>query len=172
MFNFHVVSGRVAEVHRFINVPLRWTEEFPARERRELWIATTCGREIKLVVHSRQMPARHGHQVHALLRDGQLVALHNDTTGGEVNYVRADPPLLFRRIDVAWLMLLCLASLVSFVLGSILVPTVGLVTAAVGMPSVVIARWIGRTSLGIRVDHALERVRMTFAVRPALRRVK
>ena len=93
MRDFYVVSGRLAEVHRFINVPLHWYEHYPARERRELWIATPEGQEVKLVVHSRQMPARCGHHVEALLFKGELVGLLNTTTGAQVNYARADPPL-------------------------------------------------------------------------------
>jgi hypothetical protein len=38
MRTFHWVSGELTEVQRFINVPMRWCEQYPARERRELWI--------------------------------------------------------------------------------------------------------------------------------------
>lgn len=63
MCKINLVSGRVTETHRFINVPLRWTEEYPAREGREIWVATPEGQEVKLVVHSRQMPPRVGHHL-------------------------------------------------------------------------------------------------------------
>lgn len=34
MRDFRWVCGQVAEVQRFINVPRRWCEQYPARERR------------------------------------------------------------------------------------------------------------------------------------------
>lgn len=117
MCKFYVVSGRVTEAHRFINVPLRWAEEFPARERREFWVATAEGQEVKLVVHSRQMPARVGHQVDVLLLDGQVVGLRNLTTGAEVNFMRVDPPLIWRRSDSLLMAVILLASFVALLLG-------------------------------------------------------
>ncbi len=80
MSTFFWVKGQVTDVHRFINVPMRWCEQYPARERRELWIARSQGDEMKLVVHTRFMPARRGHQV--------LVVLHRKRVGGGAN-----PPL-------------------------------------------------------------------------------
>ena len=38
MRTFYWVSGELTEAQRFINVPMRWCEQYPARERRELWI--------------------------------------------------------------------------------------------------------------------------------------
>ena len=78
---------------------MRWCEQYPARERRELWVSTSSGQEIKLVVHGREMPARRGHQVTALLLGDLLVAIYNNSTGKQVNYIRTDPPLLWRRCD-------------------------------------------------------------------------
>lgn len=75
MRTFHWVSGELTEVQRFINVPMRWCEQYPARERRELWIQSAGGIELKLVVHTRAMPARRGHRVLAVLHRGQLVGL-------------------------------------------------------------------------------------------------
>lgn len=63
MRKFWSVRGQLVEVQRYINVPMRWCEQYPARERRELWVSTTGGNDIKLIVHSREMPARRGHQV-------------------------------------------------------------------------------------------------------------
>ena len=94
MRKFWSVSGQLIEVQRYINVPMRWCEQYPARERRELWVSTTGGNDIKLIVHSREMPARRGHQMTALLLGERLVALYNVTTGKQVHYVRTDPPLL------------------------------------------------------------------------------
>jgi len=35
MRTFHWVSGELTEVQRFINVPMRWCEQLPAREWRD-----------------------------------------------------------------------------------------------------------------------------------------
>ena len=43
MRTFWWVGGQLTEVQRFINVPIRWCEQYPARERRELWITTSEG---------------------------------------------------------------------------------------------------------------------------------
>lgn len=94
MRTFSWVCGEPTEVQRFINVPMRWCEQYPARERRELWIQSTWGMEVKLVVHARVMPARRGHRVLAVLHRKQLVGLRNLSTGAQVNFVRSDPPPL------------------------------------------------------------------------------
>ena len=80
MSKFLWVSGPLAEVQRFINVPMRWCEQYPARERRELWVTTADGLDIKLIVHSRLMQARRGHQVIGLLLGEQRVGIYNATT--------------------------------------------------------------------------------------------
>jgi len=69
MRDFRWVCGQVAEVQRFINVPQGWCEQYPARERRELWITADQGPEFKFVVHTTLMPARHGHRALALLME-------------------------------------------------------------------------------------------------------
>src|SRR6218665_1217809 len=58
MSKFWYVTGELTEVQRYINVPMRWCEQYPARERREVWLARTDGidQEVKLVVHSRSIP--------------------------------------------------------------------------------------------------------------------
>ena len=55
MRKFWSVSGQLVEVQRYINVPMRWCEQYPARERRELWASTTGGHDVKLIVHGREM---------------------------------------------------------------------------------------------------------------------
>ena len=99
MRDFRWVCGQLTEVQRFINVPRRWCEQYPARERRELWITADQGPEFKFVVHTTLMPARRGHRVLALLMGRELVALHNLQTGESVNCLRSDPPLLWRRCE-------------------------------------------------------------------------
>ena len=99
----------------YINVPMRWCEQYPARERRELWVSAANGRDVKLIVHSREMPARRGPQVTALLLGERLVGIYNASTGKRVNYVRADPPLLWRRCNAAVAAALSIASVAGFV---------------------------------------------------------
>jgi len=98
--DFRWVGGQVAEVQRFINVPRRWCEQYPARERLELWITAGQGPGFKFVVHATLMPARRGHRVLALLMGRELVALHNPQTEESVNCLRSDPPPLWRRCEV------------------------------------------------------------------------
>ena len=89
-------------------------EQYPARDRRELWVSTTSGHDIKLIVHSREMPARRGHQVTALLLGEWMVGIYNPTTEKQSNYLRTDPPLLWRRCDavaVAGLLLISATAL-------------------------------------------------------------
>ena len=117
MRKFWSVSGQLVEVQRYINVPMRWCEQYPARERRELWVSTTSGNDIKLIVHSREMPARRGHQVTALLLGERMVGMYNSTTGKQVNYLRTDPPLLWRRCDAVAVTGLLLISAKSLELG-------------------------------------------------------
>ena len=102
MRKFWYATGELKEVKRYINVPLRWGEQYPARERREFWLARTDGidQEVKLVVYSRSMPARRGHEVCVLLLGELVVGLVNLSTGRRINFVGADPPLLLRRCDV------------------------------------------------------------------------
>jgi len=102
MSKFWYVAGELTEVQRYINVPMRWCEQYPARERREFWLTRTDGinQEVKLVVHSRSMPAWRGHEVCVLLLGELVVGLVNLSTGRRVNFITADPPLLLRRCDV------------------------------------------------------------------------
>jgi hypothetical protein len=115
MRTFFWVSGELTEVQRFINVPMRWCEQYRARERRELWITTDAGREMKFVVHTRYLPARRGHRVAALVWRCEVVALLNLTTGDGVNFYRADPPLLWKRCDGAALIAVALAAVMAAV---------------------------------------------------------
>lgn len=158
MCKFDVVSGRVTEVHRFINVELRWAEEYPARERREIWVATPEGQEVKLVIHSRQMPARVGHQVDVLLLDGRVVGLRNVTTGAQVNFMRVDPPLMWRRSDSLLVAVIPLASLVALLFESVAVPFAGLVLVVVIPALVLLRRFATRVRTRRKVDAALEMI--------------
>lgn len=172
MRKFWSVSGQLAEVQRYINVPMRWCEQYPARERRELWISTNGGHDIKLVVHSREMPARRGHQVTALLLGGRLVGLHNASTGKQVNFVRADPPLLWRRCDAAVVAALSVASIAAIAYSAWSALLIGLPITLLYPPLIVIARFTWRCLTRAQVDRALGIVKGREVVPPQLRRVK
>lgn len=172
MPEFSSFTGRLVEVHRFINVPMRWSEQYPARERRELWIAHPDGSERKLVVHSRAMPARHGHMVNVLTWGDLPLALCNLSTGDRVSFVEVDPPLLWVRRDAvrtlsatAVISLLvvhwCAVAWLALALPGVWV----LVSGLIGL------RWFGRLRLQARarawLQCSVERLR-----HPHLRRVK
>ncbi len=151
MPEFSLITGRLVEVHRFINVPMRWSEQYPARERREIWIAQPDGSERKLIVHSRVMPARHGHMIKVLTWGQKVLALSNQTTGDQVCFVEVDPPLLWGRSDAARtlsaIVLLCAGVLqwseAAWLL--LVLPAVALLASAlIGL------RWVGRSNLQSR----------------------
>ena len=172
MSKFLWVSGQLAEVQRFINVPMRWCEQYPARERRELWVTTTDGQDIKLIVHSRLMPARRGHQVIGLLLGEQLVGIYNATTGKQVNYIRSDPPLLWRRCDAAAIALLSAFSMTALATSAEATLLVGVAPALLYAPLVMTLRLLWRCRTRGRVDRAMEIAKCRASRRPQLRRVK
>ena len=172
MRKFWSVSGQLVEVQRYIDVPMRWCEQYPARERRELWISTTGGHDIKLIVHSREMPARRGHQVTALLLGERLVGLYNATTGKQVNYARTDPPLLWRRCDAAAIAALSIAGIATLAFPEWPALLVGLPMALSYPPLMVVARFGWRCRMRAQVDSALDIVKRREVVQPLLRRVK
>lgn len=164
---FWSASGQLVEVQRY--VPMRWCEQYPACERRELWISTTNGHDIKLVVHSREMPARRGHQVTALLLGERLGGLYNASIGKQVNFVRADPPLLWRRCDAASVAVLSVASLTAFVLAAWPVLLISLPLALLYQLLMVTARFAWRCRTRAQVDRALAIVKDHEVVQPLLR---
>ena len=176
MRDFRWVSGQVAEVQRFINVPRRWCEQYPARERRELWITADQGPEFKFVVHTTLMPARRGHRVLALLLDHELVALHNLQTGESVNYLRSDPPLLWRRCEVVAAVVVGVGGIAAFTVVGGVMPLAVVAATLIGAPSAVAMRWLARRLAQRATDRALiEAIRQAASPAPtwtALRRVK
>jgi hypothetical protein len=176
MRDFRWVSGHVAEVQRFINVPRRWCEQYPARERRELWITADQGPEFKFVVHTTLMPARRGHRVLALLLGRELVALHNLQTGESVNYLRSDPPLLWRRCEAVIAVLAAVGGIAAFAVAGGVVPLGVVVATLIGAPGAVAMRWLAGASHGVRLDRALiealRQARQPGLRQPVLRRVK
>jgi hypothetical protein len=172
MRKFLYVTGELTEVQRYINVPMRWCEQYPSRERREFWIAADSGNDVKLTVHSRVMPARRGHRVNVLTLGDMVVGLANLTTGRQVNFVRADPPLLVRRCDglAAWGILGGgIAVAVAWDERSLLfaVPAVLLY-----LPLLALGRFLMRGRLWMQVDSWLATVDVPAAGQAVLRRVK
>jgi hypothetical protein len=172
MRKFWSVTGQLVEVHRYINVPMRWCEQYPARERRELWVSAANGQDVKLIVHSREMPARRGHQVTALLLGERLVGVYNASTGKQVNYVRTDPPLLWRRCDAAAVVALSMASIVGFTFAAWPALLVSALMAMLYAPLLVAARLAWRCRTQVQVDRALDIVKGHEVEQPLLRRVK
>ena len=176
MRDFRWVSGQMAEVQRFINVPRRWCEQYPARERRELWITADQGPEFKFVVHTTVMPARRGHRVLALLMGRELVALHNLQTRASVNYLRSDPLLLSRRCEVVAAVLGAIGGIAAFAVVGGVVPLAVIAATLIGAPGAVAMRWLARSLAKRATDRALiEAVRQAAAPAPerqTLRRVK
>lgn len=176
MRDFRWVSGQVAEVQRFINVPRRWCEQYPARERRELWITADQGPEFKFVVHTTLMPARRGHRVLALLMGRELVALHNLQTGESVNYLRSDPPLLWRRCEAVAAVLAGVGGIVAFALAGGAVPLGVIVATLIGAPGAVGLRLmrqvLARRAIDRALIEALRQAQQPGLRHPVLRRVK
>lgn len=172
MRTFTWVSGKLTEVQRFINVPMRWCEEYPARERRELWICTVERRDIKLVVHTRSMPARCGHEIVCVLHDGRLVGLYNMSTDCQENFVRSDPPLLWRRCDSALNVGLFLMALLACLASRPLVGAIAMLCALLHAPCLLGSRWLQRGLLKRATERALSSAARQAVARPQLYRVK
>jgi hypothetical protein len=172
MRTFHWVSGELTEVQRFINVPMRWCEQYPARERRELWIKEIDGPDVKLVVHTRFLPARRGHDVDALLFGDLPVGLFNHSTGDQINFVRTDAPLLWRRCDAAWIVGVTATSVTAFAMLSWPWLLVGVPVVAMRTGLAVGFRMLWRRSVRTKVDAALTMTARAAQPRRMLRRVK
>jgi hypothetical protein len=176
MREFRWVSGQVVEVQRFINVPRRWCEQYPARERRELWITADEGPEFKFVVHTTLMPARRGHRVLALLMGRELVALHNLQTGESVNYLRSDPPLRWRRCEAVAGVLAAMGGIAAFAVAGGVVPLGAVIVTLIGAPGAVSLRFMRQVLARRAVDRALiealRQARQPGLNHSVLRRVK
>lgn len=176
MRDFRWVCGQVAEVQRFINVPRRWCEQYPARERRELWITADQGPEFKFVVHTTLMPARRGHRVLALLMGRELVALHNLQTDESVNYLHSDPPPLWRRCETVAAVVVGVGGIAAFTVAGGVMPLAVVAATLIGAPSAVAMRWLARRLAQRATDRALigatRQAASPAPTWPALRRVK
>ena len=89
-----------------------------------------------------------------------------------VNYVRTDPPLLWRRCDAAVVAALSIASIVGFVFLAWPALLVGAPMALLYAPLIVTARLAWRCRTRTQVDRALKMERSLEVAQPFLRRVK
>ena len=162
-------TGRIVDLHRYLTRMPRLTDHDPCRERWELWIATPAGHEQKFIAYSRTMPARVAHSAQVLHIGSTAVGLYNLTTGDRVNFARADPALLVRRIDGAVVVLGCL---VGIAIGAAVGPLWSIVAGALlvfYLPVVVVCRWLVRTALQISVARRLHVMEQEHVVRPLRR---
>ncbi len=96
----HELSGRVVDLRRHTNVHLYWRGRFGPTERYELWLRDAVGYEYQFTIHTRTMPARRGHEITLLIEADMVRGLVNWSTGKNVNYLRTDPPPLWRLRDL------------------------------------------------------------------------
>ena len=100
MSDLQVIRGRIVDLRRYINVHVYWRRPPGPTERYELWVRQLDAREFKLTIQTQAMPARPGHTVSIIVKKTgtaeQVLGLFNASTLGAVNYVRSDPPPLFR----------------------------------------------------------------------------
>lgn len=165
MAPIRISTGRIVDLHRYLTRAPRLTDHDPCRERWELWIATPTGHEHKFIVYSRTMPARVGHSAQVLHMGSTAVGLYNLTTGDRVNFARADPALLVRRIDGA-VLLGCLAGVaISVTVGPLLSIVAGALLI-IYLPLVVVCRWLVRTALQLGVASRLHVMEQEHVVRP------
>ena len=118
------------------------------------------------------MPARRGHQVTALLLGERMVGIYNATTEKQSNYLRTDPPLLWRRCDAVAVAGLLLISATALAVSAWPASMVILLMAVLYAPLMIAARLVWRCRTRAQVDRALDIVKRPVAGHPLLRRVK
>jgi hypothetical protein len=164
MARLTIIAGTIIETQRYINVPMRFGERYPARERREVWLRSPDGRESKWIIHTRILPARRGHRVVLVVRKSWVVGLVNVSTGGGVNYPRIDPPFLLRGFDLLAIAGLAIALPVGLrAAGFVLL----LPSAVVYLAFAVCTRLMSRWRLRWQVDKAIEQVQVATATNRA-----
>jgi hypothetical protein len=148
--------GHIIELRRHVNVHWRHLHPIAPTYRWELWLCAPDGTERKFTVHTRDMPARRGHEVSLITTTHtrpRVLALANWTTIDGVNYARSEPPGLVRAGDVLWLA-------AGFVGMTAWLDDAGMVlfvpAAVVVLAVVAAARWVARQRLAWRVDRAID----------------
>ena len=107
-----------------------------------------------------------------LLLGERLVGVYNASTGKQVNCVRTDPPLLWRRCDAAAVAALSMASIGGFAFAAWPALLVSAPMVMLYAPLMVAARLAWRCRIRAQVDRALDIVQGHEVQRPLLRRVK
>ncbi|MCU0922701.1 MAG: hypothetical protein MUF16_20675 [Burkholderiaceae bacterium] len=156
MPDLQTFHGHLVDLRRHVNVHWRHLHPLAPTDRYELWLRAPDGTERKFTVHTRDMPARRGHEVSLITtahRRPRVLALANWTTNDGINYARSEPPGLVRVGDMPW----PAAGFVGMTawLGdagmALFVPAAAVVLAAVAA-----ARWVARRRLAWRVDQAID----------------
>ena len=139
-------------------------------------LSTDQGPEFKIIVHTTLMPARRGHRVLALLMGRELVALHSLQTDESVNYLRSDPPLLWRRCEVVAAVLAVVGGIAAFALAGSVVLLGAVAATLIGAPGAVGLRMLrqvlARRAIDRALIEALRQARQPGLSHPVLRRVK
>jgi len=115
---------------------------------------------------------RRGHDVDALLFGDLPVGLLDHSTGDQINFLRTDPPLLWRRCDAAWIAGVTAACVAGFALLSWPWLLVGVPAVVLRTGLAVSVRMLWRWSIRAKVDAALAAAARAAQPRPRLRRVK
>ncbi len=148
--------GHIIELRRHVNVHWRHLHPIAPTDRWELWLCAPDGTERKFTVHTRDMPARRGHEVSLITTSHsrpRVLALANWTTIDGVNYARSEPPGLVRVGDVPWLAagFIGMTAWLGDAGMALFVPAAAAVLAVVAT-----VRWVVRQRLAWRVDRAID----------------
>jgi hypothetical protein len=105
-----------------------------------------------------------------------LVALHNLQTGASVNYLRSDPPLLWRRCEAVAAVLAAVGGIAAFALAGGVLLLGAVVATLIGAPGAVSLRLLrqvlARRAIDRALIEALHQARQPGLSHPVLRRVK
>jgi hypothetical protein len=118
------------------------------------------------------MPARRGHDVDVLLLGDLPVGLFNRSTGDQICFIRADPPLWWRRCDAAVIVFTTVACVAGYALFSWPWLLLGLPAVVLRTVLAVGYRMLWRWSVRSKVDAALAAEAKAVQARARLRRVK
>jgi hypothetical protein len=156
MSDLQTFHGHLVDLRRHVNVHWRHLHPFAPTDRYELWLRAPDGAERKFTIHTREMPARRGHELSLVAtthRRPRVLGLANWTTIDGVNYARSEPPSLVHGFDGLWLIAAFIGMTTRFGDAgmALLVPAAGVVVATVAA-----VRWAARRRLASLVDRALD----------------
>jgi hypothetical protein len=148
--------GHLVDLRRHVNVHWRHLHPFAPTDRYELWLRAPNGAEHKFTIHTREMPARRGHEVSLITTTHcrpRVLALANWTTIDGVNYARSEPPSLVQGFDGVWLVAAFVGMTATFgdARAALLVSAAGMMLATVAA-----VRWVARQRLAAQVDRAID----------------